>query len=264
MFVDPSGTGQDETAIACGRVSHGRLFVTEVAGFAGGYTDATLQAIAEAAKKWRTNVVVVENNFGDGMFAKLLQPFIQRTHPCVIEEVRATGQKERRLIDTLEPVMNQHRLVVDPSVLRRDAVLRSDVAEEVAIRYRLFYQMTRLTVDRGALAHDDRLDALAGLVKYWLEAFARDSQKSARKYQENKWFEKELRDVVDISSLDRSRRGSTFGFAANAGVREGRRSAALRQPQGPSHGLYRFTMALPSIGRNSTTPAPGTSKRTPT
>ena len=32
------------------------------------------------------------------------------------------------------------------------------------IKYSLFYQMTRITKDRGALVHDDRLDALEGAV----------------------------------------------------------------------------------------------------
>jgi len=38
----------------------------------------------------------------------------------------------------------------------------------------LFYQMTRLTADRGALRHDDRLDALSMAVAYWSEQMAVD------------------------------------------------------------------------------------------
>lgn len=34
---------------------------------------------------------------------------------------------------------------------------------------RMFYQMTRITKERGALKHDDRLDALAMAVAYWVE-----------------------------------------------------------------------------------------------
>jgi hypothetical protein len=39
-------------------------------------------------------------------------------------------------------------------------------------RYQLFFQLTRMTRDKGALAKDDRLDALAMAVAYWSKALA--------------------------------------------------------------------------------------------
>ena len=36
--------------------------------------------------------------------------------------------------------------------------------------------MTRLTTDRGALAHDDRLDALSMAISYWKDVMDRDEQ----------------------------------------------------------------------------------------
>jgi hypothetical protein len=77
-----------------------------------------------------------------------------------------TGQKERRIIDTLEPVLNQHRLVVDA------ALLRADQKDEP--KFQLFHQLTRITRDRGSLRHDDRLDALAMAIRYWTEWLSRD------------------------------------------------------------------------------------------
>ena len=38
----------------------------------------------------------------------------------------------------------------------------------------MFYQLTRLTRDRGALIHDDRLDALSIAVAYWIDTMDRD------------------------------------------------------------------------------------------
>ena len=38
--------------------------------------------------------------------------------------------------------------------------------------------MSRITRERGALAQDDRLDALAIAVGYWVEAMARDVDKA--------------------------------------------------------------------------------------
>lgn len=35
--------------------------------------------------------------------------------------------------------------------------------------YSLVYQMTRLSREKGALAHDDRLDAVEGAVAYFLD-----------------------------------------------------------------------------------------------
>jgi hypothetical protein len=52
---------------------------------------------------------------------------------------------------------NQHRMVVDSKAIRDDFENYNDYAEEQKARYQLFYQMTRITRDRGSLAKDDRL-----------------------------------------------------------------------------------------------------------
>jgi hypothetical protein len=93
-------------------------------------------------------------------------------YPCTVEEVRHSQQKELRIIDTLEPVMSTHRLVVDQKLIQKDY----DTARDP--KYALFYQLTRVTKDRGALIHDDRLDALAIAVNYWTEHMARDNDKA--------------------------------------------------------------------------------------
>ena len=43
-------------------------------------------------------------------------------------------------------------------------------------QYSLFYQMTRLSRERGALAHDDRLDAVEGAVSYFLDMLSMSEQ----------------------------------------------------------------------------------------
>jgi hypothetical protein len=63
--------------------------------------------------------------------------------------------------------------VVDQKLITKDyATAESD------IKYSLFYQMTRITKDRGALIHDDRLDAVEGAVRYWTKSMARDNDKA--------------------------------------------------------------------------------------
>jgi hypothetical protein len=184
MAIDPSGRGKDETAYAIVKCLHGQLFLTDIGGFRSGYDNNTLEALAKAAKEHNVNYVIYEANFGDGMFGELLKPVFGRIHPATIEEVKHSLQKEKRIIDTLEPVLNQHRLIIDPRVIEKDYKSIGDELGETAERYRLFYQLPRITRDRGALAHDDRLDALSIAVAYWVEAMARDVQQAHRDHRD--------------------------------------------------------------------------------
>ena len=47
-----------------------------------------------------------------------------------------------------------------------------DAPPEDRLLYMLFYQMSRMCREKGAVKHDDRLDSLAQGVKYFTEAFA--------------------------------------------------------------------------------------------
>jgi hypothetical protein len=172
MSIDPSGRGKDETGYAVVKMLTGNLYLTDGGGISGGYEEATLIHLAETAKRNQVKLIVVESNFGDGMFTQLLKPVLGRIYPCTVEEVRHSQQKEHRIIDTLEPVMSTHRLIVDQKLIQKD----HDTARDP--KYALFYQMTRLTKDRGSLIHDDRLDALAIAVNYWTEHMARDNDKA--------------------------------------------------------------------------------------
>jgi hypothetical protein len=183
MFIDPSGRGADECVAIVVYQLHGKLFVADMEARKDGYGDATLVSFSNMAKRHKVNTVVIEANFGDGMFTKLLQPVMIRTgHRCRFEEVKHSIQKEKRIIDTLEPVLNQHRLVVDRKLIEKDLKL---VDNEVTRPYSLFYQLTRVTKERGALRHDDRLDALAGAVAYWVEAMGRDHIDAHEDYLES-------------------------------------------------------------------------------
>lgn len=178
LAIDPSGRGADETAYAVVKMLNGQLFITDAGGVKGGYAKETLQALAVIAKNNKVNEIIVESNFGDGMFTELFKPVIHKVYEVTINEVRHSKQKELRIIDTLEPVMNQHRLVIDPKVIERDWQSVQNYSTEKAPKYTLAYQMTRITKDRGALAHDDRLDALSMAVAYWVEQMASDADKA--------------------------------------------------------------------------------------
>lgn len=216
MFVDPAGRGADETTWAIAKVLHATVYITKVVGTQGGYDDDVLERIAKDAKEQAVNTILIEENFGQGMFEKLLQPHLMKAgYPCVIEPVRSSRQKELRIIDTLEPLMNQHRLVVAEDVIRDDDTLVQGYTPEKATQYRLFHQMSRITRDKGALAHDDRLDAVAGAVSHWVEVLAQDQAKAASKTKD-KIMEKELKSfyanqlMAEYRGHSRSRRRDGF------------------------------------------------------
>ena len=174
LVIDPSGRGSDETAYAVVKNRGGTLYVPDAGGIQGGYGQETLTKLCNIAKDHKVNVVLVESNFGDGMFTELLTPYMRDIYPCTMEEVRHSKQKEHRIIDTMEPVMNQHRLVIDPKVIQRDYDSVQKYPIEKQNQYMLMHQLTRVTRERGSLAHDDRLDALAMGVAYWVEQMAAD------------------------------------------------------------------------------------------
>jgi len=66
--------------------------------------------------------------------------------------------------------------LIDPKVIEKDYKTVQDYPVETQVRYMLFHQMTRITKDRGALIHDDRLDALQMGVQYWVDFMAADAE----------------------------------------------------------------------------------------
>ena len=183
MSIDPSGRGRDETSWAIVKMLNGYLYVPDAGGMQGGYGEDVLKTLALKAKKHKVNYIIVESNFGDGMFSELFKPYLSKVHPCSIEEVRHSIQKEKRIIDTLEPVLSQHKLVISPEVIREDFNTVQRYPLESQLKYQLIYQLSRITRDRGAITHDDRLDALAIAVAYWADQMAQDAEKqmTARK-----------------------------------------------------------------------------------
>jgi hypothetical protein len=179
LVIDPSGRGKDETGYAVLYMLNGYIFLMDWGGFRGGYDDKTLQALADIGKRFKVNEVIIEGNFGDGMYVKLFSPVMTRTHRCAVTEVKSKGQKELRICDVLEPVLGSHKLVVSEDVITRDYETALNIDGTTDIKYSGFYQLSRITKDRGSLAHDDRLDALAIGVQFFTEAMEKDSEVGA-------------------------------------------------------------------------------------
>lgn len=208
MAIDPSGRGDNETAYAVVKMLNGFLYVTAAGGLQGGYDEATMTKLVSIAKAQSVNQIIIESNFGDGMFSELLKPYLMRLYPCTVEEVRHNTQKERRIVDTLEPVMNQHRLVFDTGVIRNDYESTKTYATEKALQYSLMWQMSRITRVRKALAYDDRLDVLAMAVGFWAERMAQDvNRKMANRKEEE--LDRELERFME-HAVGRKPRGDTW------------------------------------------------------
>lgn len=191
MFIDPSGRGKDETGFAVVKTLNGLLYCTEASGLQGGYDPETLRALALVAHRNKVNHILIEDNFGDGMYAALFQPVVSKVWPVTCEGVHSKGQKELRIIDTLEPVLNQHRLIMDERVVRNDYR-----GEGTDVKKTLFFQLSRLTRDKGALGHDDRIEALAGAVRYWLDTLSRDVDSAVQSARDSA-LDQQLRDFAD-------------------------------------------------------------------
>ena len=171
--VDPSGRGTDETAAAFISQKNGFLYLHEMRAYKDGYSDETLLNILRGCRKYGVTKLVIETNFGDGIVGELFKKHLKQTSLNIdIEEVRANVRKEDRIIDSLEPVFNQHRLVIDRGVIDWDYKSNPDEAPEKRLLYMLFYQMSRMCREKGAVKHDDRLDCLAQGVKYFTDAMA--------------------------------------------------------------------------------------------
>lgn len=186
MYVDPAGGGQngDETAYAVTRCAGDKIFVVAIGAVKGGFEQELLDKLTAVAVRWKPEKISVEKNMGNGAFWHIWQPHLLREHKCGIEEVWETGQKELRIIDVLEPVMGGGRLIMDINCLQQDHEISK--MHPVAVRkvYSLFYQMSRITRDRGSLIHDDRLDALAGSVRHWVSMLKLDEEILKKKAKE--------------------------------------------------------------------------------
>jgi hypothetical protein len=207
LAIDPSGRGSDELAWAVVAELNGNLFVLESGGTTRGYEDDVLLLLAKIAKQWEVNAVIPEPNFGDGMFSKILQPVLQRIYPCAIEEApRSSGQKERRIIDVLAPLVQQHRVVINSELIKKDWEGAEREADHGHPRS-LMYQLSRITTDRGSLQFYDRIDALAIAAAHFVEAAAQDQAKAARRRQDERmeanlaaWFD-ETGSAIDSLAL---------------------------------------------------------------
>lgn len=184
MAIDPSGHGTDETAYAIVRVLHSTLYLVASGGYRDGFAEETLRGLAAKAARHRVNYVICEENYGGGMFNKLLLPHLTKVKAGRLLDKDeydgwSRGQKEIRILDTLEPLVKSHRLVVDRRVIEEDRRVQED-----STRYSLIQQYTRLQRIKGALPHDDRIEAVAMACQFWVDKMSQDRDKAVESHRE--------------------------------------------------------------------------------
>jgi hypothetical protein len=206
MSIDPSGRGSDEMGYSVIKYIHGRIYVMACGGMQGGYQMENLVKLAQIAKSYKVNTLYIESNFGDGMFDQLLRPVLKKIHPVSIEEVRSSKQKELRIIDTLEPLMNQHKLVFDKQMVTRD--IKESLTDPQKLSYGLMYQLTHITRTRGCLGHDDRLDALAIALAAIVETVGIDEDEAYKEFKDQQLQDKLDKFVGDLKNPQWTTRGT--------------------------------------------------------
>ena len=186
MSIDPSGKGSDETSYCVTKFLNGNIFITDSGGFSAGYTEHVLNKLVLIAKKNKVNKILIEDNFGQGMFEVLLKPYLNKEYKCSTELGRQTTNKHRRILDTLEPLISQHRIIIDKKVIQNDYELSNNLySPEKALKYQLFYQISRLQKGANTLRHDDRIDALQIACQYWQKQLAKDQDQAFRQRKED-------------------------------------------------------------------------------
>lgn len=186
MYVDPAGGGLngDETGYAVVDLLNSNLFIQDVGGIPGGHDPDKMAALAKKVVQWRPSLVKIEKNMGFGLFREVFQPVLKQACdaagvPCpAIDDDLVVGQKETRIINTVEPVLGRGSLIINEEVLAResDSIATHDM--RVRITYSFLFQLATLTRDKNSLKHDDRLDAVEGAIRHFAAALAVDQTKA--------------------------------------------------------------------------------------
>jgi hypothetical protein len=191
MYVDPAGGGKngDETAYAVTGFLNGNVYLLAVGGVPGGYSIAQMDALTAVAEFWKPDRVIIEKNMGYGAFREVWIPLLFQRYKCAVEDDMVHGQKETRIIETLEPVMSRGSLIVNEDCVSADEDAIAHYPANIRQTYSFFHQLTKLTRDRGALRHDDRLDAVEGAVRAWVKQLLIDQTEAVKKARDKEHAE---------------------------------------------------------------------------
>lgn len=181
MYIDPAGGGADEIGYGISCAVGPYVHLLDVGGIKGGLTDENGEKLARIIAAQSVSRIKVESNMGHGLFEINLRATLAKydlQHVGVLGEY-STGQKERRIIDSMVSPMQRHRVIVHQQVFDSDKEYGRQHSQEARTSYSFFYQLSNITTDRNSLVHDDRLEAAAGAVREFKDALAQDEHKAA-------------------------------------------------------------------------------------
>lgn len=221
-YIDPAagGANADETAYAVGGFLNGNVIILEVGAVPGGYDEFKLEELAKRLAKYKLDGCRIEKNMGHGAFRAVFAPILAKHIQCMCDDDLVTGMKEGRIINVLAPVLGRGSLIMSESVVHDDARDIERYAPNLRLTYSLFYQLAHISNVRDSLVHDDRLDALAGLVNIFVEALAKDQAKEVERLRAQEW----QRQIAD--PLGHNRYGTTVTPTAHQGLLQRRGSSA--------------------------------------
>lgn len=181
MFIDPAGGGADEIGYGIAAALGPYIHVLDVGGIKGGLTDENGERLCKVIARSNVTFIRVESNMGHGLFEINLRAVLAKHglgHVQVAGEY-STGQKEKRIIDSLVSAMQRHRIVLHKQVFDSDVEYGKQHSQEARTQYSVFYQLANITTDRNSLPHDDRLESMAGAVREFKALLVLDEHKAA-------------------------------------------------------------------------------------
>jgi hypothetical protein len=197
MYIDPAGGGKngDETAYAVTGFLNGNIYVLAAGGIPGGYGIEQMRELASIAKRWSITKAIVEKNMGYGAFTVVWLPVLREVHQCSVEEDMVTGQKELRIIETLEPIIARGSLIMNEAIVETDTIDTAKYPADHKTIYSLFHQISKITRERECLIHDDRVDALEGACRFWAAQLAINQTVKLQAQRKAEW-EKSVADPM--------------------------------------------------------------------
>lgn len=182
MYIDPAGGGGDEIGYSTGCAVGPYIHVLDVGGIMGGLTDENGLKLIQIIRRDKITHIKVESNMGHGLFEINLRGILAKEKDLATVGVvgeYSTGQKERRIIDSLVSAMQRHRVILHKQVFDSDIEWNKQHTQDKRKERSVFYQLENITTDRQSLPKDDRIEALAGIVRHFKAMLALDDEKAA-------------------------------------------------------------------------------------
>lgn len=196
MYIDPAGGGEDELGFAISGALGPYIHLLRMGGLRGGFKAGNITRILSLLLEYKIKYVRCESNMGHGLFETNLlgelakaavdwegspQPFFKEV---IVEGEYSTGQKERRIIDSMVSAMQRHYIVIHQEVFKDDEECGQQHTVDKRNLYSFWAQVSNITTDRKSLAHDDRIEAVAGAIRFHKTRLIEDEETAARRRAE--------------------------------------------------------------------------------